>query len=117
MKARAAEMRSDRRGKFQRRAQKYFLQRFSLRGVVAGPPELVMKKQRLIFFAAVVVFRREDFSVSGELPFRVFLFLQHHAEGIALPRIGVEIEIVAKNLREVHRELRGLAGLLHGVEE
>src|SRR5229473_3140838 len=115
MKARAAEMRSDRRGKFQRRAQKHFLQRFSLRGVVAGPPELVMKKQRLIFSAAVVVFRGEDFSVSRELPFRIFLFLEHHMKDVTLARVGVEIQVIAKNLCQVHRELRGFAGLGHGV--
>src|SRR5260370_17015373 len=94
MKARAAEMRSDRRGKFQRRAQKHFLQRFSFRGVIAGPPELIVKKQRLIFLPAVVVFRGKDFSVARELPSRIFLFLEHHAKRIALARLGSEIAIV-----------------------
>src|SRR6266852_4546665 len=117
MKARAAEMRSDRRGKFQRRAQENFLQRFAVRVVVSGPPELIVKEQRLIFLPAVVVFRDKDFSVPGELPFRIFLFLEHHAKRIALARIGIKIEIVTKNLCEVHREFRGFAGLLHGVEQ
>src|SRR6266852_5764455 len=117
MKARAAEMRSDRRGKFQRRAQENFLQRFAVRVVVSGPPELIVKEQRLIFLPAVVVFRDKDFSVPGELPFRIFRFLEHHAKRIALARIGIKIEIVTKNLCEVHREFRGFAGLLHGVEQ
>src|SRR5260370_21498550 len=102
MKGWAAEMGSDRRGKFKRRAQKHFLQRFSFRGVIAGPPELIVKKQRLIFFAAVVVFRREDSSVSRELPFRIFLFLEHHMEGVTLARIWVEIQVIAKNLCQLH---------------
>src|ERR1700732_3457446 len=98
MKTRAAEMRSHRRAKFQRRAQKHFLQRFSLRGVIPRPSKLIVKKQRLIFFSAVVVFRGKDFSVARELPSRLFLFLRQHAERIAFARIGVKIEVVAKNL-------------------
>src|ERR1700726_3778880 len=107
MKARVAEMRSHRRAKFQGRAQKHFLQRFSFRGVIPRPSELIVKKQRLIFSCAIVVFGGKDFSVSRELPSRVSLFLEQHAEGVALARVGVKIQVVAKNLREMHGQLRG----------
>src|ERR1700682_5099771 len=117
MKARAAEMRSHRRAKFQRRAQEHFLQRFSLRGVIPRPSKLIVKKQRLIFFSAVVVFGGKDFSIPRELPSRIFFLLQKHAEGVALARIGVKIQIVTKNLREMHRELRRFSSLFHGIKK
>jgi hypothetical protein len=43
VKSRFAEMRCDRRAEFQRRAEKRFLQRLAVRGVVARPPGLVVK--------------------------------------------------------------------------
>src|ERR1700730_11856205 len=49
MKSRLAERRGHRSSEFQRRAQKHFLQRFSIRGVVSRPAIEIMKKQRLIF--------------------------------------------------------------------
>ena len=46
----------------------------------------------------------------------LFLF-QHHAEGVAAPRVGVKIQVVAEDLRQPHRDFRGLARILHGVEK
>ena len=79
--------------------------------------KFIMEKQRLVFLAAVIVLGRENLSVPGRLPVLVNLFLEQHPEGVALARIGVEIQVVPENLRQAHRDFRGFAGLLDGVEE
>ena len=68
--------------------------------------EFVVKQQRLIFFAAVVVFGGENFSVAGGLAVGIFLLFEHDAERVALARIGVEIQVVAENLRQLQRQFR-----------
>jgi hypothetical protein len=82
MEPRLAEMRSDRRAELQRGAQKRFLQRLAVFGVIAGPARGIVIQQGLMFFPSVVVFGREDFAVTGGLPVGVTLFLQQDAESI-----------------------------------
>src|SRR5277367_3993189 len=117
MEARSAEVRRNRRGKFQRRSQKRLLQRLAVGIVVSRMPELIVKKQRLIFFPAVVVFRGEDSSVTGRLPIGVFLFLQQNTESVSPARVGVKIQVVTKDLRQPHRNFWRFPGLLHSIKE
>ena len=117
MKPRPAEMRRHRRAKFQRRAQKCFLQGLSVRRIVSRPTRGIVKKQRLILLPAVFIFRGENLSIARRLPVQIFLLLQHHAERVALPRVGVEVQVVAKNLRQPQRQFRRFPGVLHGIEE
>src|SRR5215470_16143868 len=86
MESRVAEMRSNRRTEFERRTQEGLLQRLSVRGVVAGLPRRIMKQQRLIFSATVVIFRGEDFSIRRGLTGRIFFLFEHDAERIAFSR-------------------------------
>src|SRR5713101_679470 len=117
MKSRVAEMRCNARAKLQRRAQKGLLQGLAVGGVVGGPAVCVMKQQRLIRAAGVVVFGGEDPAVGGQLSGSVFLFLQDHAKCVTATRVGVEIEVVAEDLRQAHGQLCRFTGALDGVEK
>src|SRR5712664_1139440 len=98
MEPRRAKMGGNRCSEFQRRTQKHFLQRSSVRVVVPRLPRRVVIQNRLIFFSGVVVFRGKYFSVTGGLPVYIFFLFQQDAKGVAFARVGVEIQIVAEDL-------------------
>ena len=116
METRPAEMRRHRRTEFQRRSKKRFLQRLAVGRIISWPACGIVKEQRLILFPGIFVFRRQDFSVSRGLPVGVFFLFQHDSKRIAFARIGVEIQVVAEDLRHAHCQFRGFARVFHGVE-
>ena len=117
METRLAEVRSHRRREFQRRSQKFFLQRFTVGRVVRRLPAGIVKQQRLVPLAAIVVLRGQDFSVRRRFAVGVFFLFQYHAKGVALARIGVKIQIVAEYLRQPHGQLRRFPALLHRAKK
>jgi len=117
MVARLAEVRSDRGGEFQRRVEECALEGFSVDGVVAGMSQVIVKQQGLVFFVFVVVFGGEDFSVARGFAVGVFLFLEDHAKGVAFSRVGVEVEIVSKDLGKAHCEFGRFACLGDSFEK
>src|SRR5258706_13677068 len=109
MEPRRAEMGGNRGAEFQRRTQKHFLQRSSVRVVVARLARRVVIQNRLIFFSGVIVFRGKYFSVTGGLPVYIFFLFQQDAEGVALARFGIKIQIVTKDFRIAHSLFRRLS--------
>ena len=79
--------------------------------------KFVMEKQRLVFLAAVIVLGGENLSVARHLAIGVLLFFEQDPECIALARIRVEIQVVAKDLREAHGNFRGFTRLLDGIKK
>ena len=65
----------------------------------------------------VVVLRRENASVGRGLAVEIFCFFDDHAEGVAVPRVGVEVQVVAGNLRQAVGQLWRFAGIGDGVEQ
>ena len=110
VKAAVAEMRSNRRGEFQWRVQEGFLHGFAVGRVIGGVARGIVKKHRAIYAATIDVFGGENFSVGSELAAGELLFLHHHPESVARPRVGIEIEVPAENFRQAHGQLRLLAG-------
>lgn len=117
MKAGFAEVRSNRRGEFQRGTKKLFLQRLAVRRVIAWLSSRIVKQQGLIMFPTIIVFGRQNFPVSRGLPIGVFLFFHHHAKRIASARVGVKIQVISEYLGEPHGQFRRFPALLHGVEQ
>src|SRR5437016_14674798 len=99
-------MRGYRRTELQRRPQKRFREGLSVRRIVPPSPRGIVKQQRLVPSARVFLFRRKDFPVARCLPVQIFPFLQHHAELVAMLRVGRGIEVVASILLTQQRERR-----------
>ena len=107
----------DGRGKFQGRTQKRFLQGLAVGRIVCGISGGIVKQQRLIGMPVIVVFRGKDAPVSRRYAVEIFCFFHDHAERVALPGIGVEIQVVPENLCEAVGQLRRLTGVGDGVEQ
>src|SRR5271163_4841430 len=66
---------------------------------------------------AIVVLRREDAAVGSDFSALERFLFHDNAESIAWPRIGVEIQVPAKYLRQTHCQFRPFARVQHGIEE
>ena len=112
-----AEMRGNYRGKFQRRMQKRFLHGLPFRRVICGLAVGAMKQHRAIGMRSVVVFRRENAAVGNDFAARECFLLDHHAESITRPRIGVKIQVPAEYCRQAHSQFRPLSRVQYGIEK
>ena len=106
-----------RRAEFQRRSQKHLLQRLSVGGIVSRPSGRIVEEQCLVFLPRILIFRRENPSITSRLPIGIFFLFENDAKRIAFARVGIKIEIVAENLRQAHGQFRGFPSVFHRIEE
>ena len=116
MRARPGEAGGD-AGELERRFQEALAKRAAV-GIVERPAAVggALEADAGQHAAVAHVLGDEDASVVDE---RVVgeARLDEQAEAVARAGVGGEIEVGLEDLREVHRELRGAARLLHGLEE
>src|SRR6185437_3194683 len=82
-----------------------FLQRFARGCVVSGVAGGIMKENRTIDLAVVVVLGCKDAPIAGKFAVRLDDFLNGNAEDVARARVGVEIEVPAENVCQAHGKL------------
>src|SRR5487761_93930 len=97
--------------------QEGLLERFAAGCVVRGSARGVVKENRAVHLTVIVIFGDEDFAVADGLAVCEHLFLDDDSESVARARVGVKIQVPAKNISQLHGELGTFAGLLDSIEE
>src|ERR1039458_51516 len=110
-------MRCNRRGKLQRRSQKRFLQSAAVRAKIARRASCIVEQHSLIRMSRVIVFRREDSTITGGLPAQIQLLFDQDAKGVAHARVRVKIQIPSEYFSQADREFRRFSGVGNCIEE